>query len=342
MVFERFLRARESITADTTEGPTARVIAPASPPQAPSSPKTFAILAIAFATGLFLGSGSALVREYMAASAAAPRARPRSSGPGAPLPAPALQLIGSVPLVKPPRTAGSLLGQLRDRINFRKKPAAAEPVSLSDMYLRDPKSPFSLAIASLCNVVAPDAGKDEAEGPGAILVTGVTSGSGATSIAINLARAAAATGASVLLIDANRTHPTLRELVSASAQPGLIELPGETRIIYALENGPKGELHVVPILDAEEQIVRRLSRRSATPRFEGISDNFDIVVIDGPSLEDIEDARLVAGAVDRVIVVADSTSATTPDIKIILQDLDIGKRKFAGAVMSKAAPARAA
>ena len=90
------------------------------------------------------------------------------------------------------------------------------------------------------------------------------------------------------------------------------------------------------------EIVRRLSRRSATPRFEGISDNFDIVVIDGPSLEDIEDARLVAGAVDRVIVVADSTSATTPDIKIILQDLDIGKRKFAGAVMSKAAPARAA
>ncbi len=340
VVFERFLRARESISADVTEGASARVIAPASPPQAPSAPKSMAILAIALATGLFVGSGGALVHEYLNASA------PAGAGTGAsrrPPAAPAwpsgLKVIGSIPRVRAAADKRDPVTRLRDLIN-RRKPAAAEAASLSDMYLRDPKSPFSLSIDTLCKAVAPSAGAKTHGEARTILVAGASAGCGSTSIAVNLARAAAARGAVVLLIDANRAHPALGELVG-DAQPGLIDLPGETRVIYPVENGPRGELHVVPIMESESSIVKRLSRRSTTARFEGISDNFDVVVIDGPSLEDADDAKMVADAVDHVVIVAANDPAKASEIEELLADLDISKRKFAGAILSDA-PARAA
>ena len=164
---------------------------------------------------------------------------------------------------------------------------------------------------------------------------------GKTSIAVNLARAACAAGASVLLIDANRARPSLKELVAPNARPSLIDLPGETRVVYRLDADDNGELYVVPILEAEEAIVRRLTHRSTTQRFEGFSGVFDLVLIDGPSIDD-EETRQIAQAVDRVVVVADAAQADAIDAETLMQDLDIPRRKLAGAILSKARAARAA
>ncbi len=340
-VFERFLRARESIAADLTEGPVARVIAPASPPQAPSSPKTFAILAIALAAGLFLGSGSALVREYMAVSATQPTPGLRTA---ATIVAPSnggVRVIGSVPLVSQPASAASAIQRIRDLVN-RRKPAPPVALSLLDMLARDPQSPYSKAVSAAAKSLGLQ-GDRKGRGPQArtILVTSPSHGVGKTSIAVNLARAACAAGASVLLIDANRARPSLKELVAPNARPSLIDLPGETRVVYRLDADDNGELYVVPILEAEEAIVRRLTHRSTTQRFEGFSGVFDLVLIDGPSIDD-EETRQIAQAVDRVVVVADAAQADAIDAETLMQDLDIPRRKLAGAILSKARAARAA
>ena len=343
-VFERFLRARESIAADLTEGPVARVIAPASPPQAPSSPKTFAILAIALSAGLFLGAGSALVREYMAVSG------------DKPIPAGAVgtlgrkvrreqivpDLLASVPLVgEAPPPDASPLSRIRDLINRRPATVVASGGSLLDLYRRAPQSPFGLAIAAVAKALSPPVGKIRASAARSILFTSAAPDIGKTTIAVNLAQAAASDGLRVLLIDANRDNPSLRELVAAGAMPGLIDLPGETRVIYKIDSSPKGTLHVVPILDGEDSIVRRLSRRASTNRLKGFADHFDLVLIDGPSL-DGEQSRGLAKAVDRVVLIGDASGSAGADVDAMLRDLGLPKRKFAGLIMSKASLARAA
>jgi succinoglycan biosynthesis transport protein ExoP len=334
-VFERFLRARESITADLTEGPASRVIAPASPPTGPSSPKSFAILAIALASGLFLGAGGALVREYVAASSAAPRAGATIFAESA-APAALLRPVGRVPFVgnAAPRSA---LQRARDLINLRAAPAVvATEDSLLDAYARDPASAFSRAITDAAQALGLNADRRGTNAARSLLVVSPTAGAGKTAIAVNLARAAAATGASVLLIDANPTNPSLRQLFDTAAQPGLIDLPGETRMIYPIDVSGKGELYVVPILDAEAAAVRRLSRRSMTQRFEGIGANFDLVIMDGPSLDDADHARLLAGAADRTVMVVDASNPGALQADAALADLSLPKRKFAGVIFSKA------
>lgn len=61
--YEKFLRANDSIRRDPTETPYARIVAPASYPSAPSSPKVLAALLIAASAGLSLGIGLAVFMD---------------------------------------------------------------------------------------------------------------------------------------------------------------------------------------------------------------------------------------------------------------------------------------
>jgi uncharacterized protein involved in exopolysaccharide biosynthesis len=68
--YEKFLRANDSIRRDLTETPYARIVAPASFPAKPSSPKVVAALLIAASGGLSLGIGLAVAMDYAVASPA--------------------------------------------------------------------------------------------------------------------------------------------------------------------------------------------------------------------------------------------------------------------------------
>lgn len=61
--YEKFLRANDSIRRDPTETPYARIVAPASYPASPSSPKVMAALLIAASAGLSLGIGLAVFMD---------------------------------------------------------------------------------------------------------------------------------------------------------------------------------------------------------------------------------------------------------------------------------------
>ncbi len=61
--YEKFLRANDSIRRDPTETPYARIVAPASYPASPSSPKVLAALLIAASAGLSLGIGLAVFMD---------------------------------------------------------------------------------------------------------------------------------------------------------------------------------------------------------------------------------------------------------------------------------------
>jgi polysaccharide biosynthesis transport protein len=67
--YDRFSHLRGSLSQQEADSPPARIIAVARPPLSPSSPRRLAVLAVALAGGLFLGLGSALMRESLAGHA---------------------------------------------------------------------------------------------------------------------------------------------------------------------------------------------------------------------------------------------------------------------------------
>jgi Mrp family chromosome partitioning ATPase len=221
-------------------------------------------------------------------------------------------------------------------LRSRAEEATASGSSTLDEFITHPDSPFSKSIFELFESLTRNADTRT------VLITSASEAAGKTTIAVNLARAAMMAGDSVLLIDGNPAHPSLGELLQPGQPPGLVELAGTTRVIYPASDSGHGSLHVVPLLATEERIVERLKRRASTKRFDGIIDNFDFVIIDGPTISAGDEARIAAGAVDCVVFVTSAPERDDLSLDEILDELDVPAQKFGGAVLSMVDGKRAA
>ncbi len=329
-VYEKYLRSRESLEVDAGDGVSARVIAPALAPTSASSPKTIVILFSSIIGGLSIGVGVALFSAYLE-SGAPRRDRPREDTddeddePGERTPV----------IVAAPRIGAAPRGiaSLRDWMTRTRADEArdAMPAAPLDEVENRPKSPFSKAIAHLYRALAANP-KSAGRGARVVLIASMTDEAGKTTIAVNLARHAAQSGRKTLLIDANPDSPGLAGLVSPGAAAGLIDLRGKVRPVYRV--GPS--LWVVPIMASEDRVAARLSRRPDIERRDGIAGEFDFIVFDGPTIELDGGARRLAGAVDRVVIVA-SERDDLPLAEDVIDILDLPDGKLAGAVVSACA-----
>ncbi|MBV1706017.1 MAG: GumC family protein [Hyphomicrobiales bacterium] len=80
-VYQRFLRARDSVADAPVQGQLARVISPATPPLYPAAPAKKLILGLAIVIGLFLGAALALL-GHMLATSTRPEAERPAPAPG--------------------------------------------------------------------------------------------------------------------------------------------------------------------------------------------------------------------------------------------------------------------
>ena len=287
-IYEQFLRARETVNDVASNGPRARVIAPAVPPLAPSSPKKALVLALALFTGAFFGTAGALVRDAMGGER-----KPAADEPGE-------EILAAVPRIAY-RSQRSALGRVKSwAMRTRAEEMEAARKSLFKEVTQHPASPFSASIAKLWEALAPEQWSLDKRRVWTVLVTSITAGVGKTTIATNLARLAADRGARTLLIEANPRNPQLAHMIDPDAKPGLINVGGVERVIYELPCQGAGSLHFVPIMASEPRIVRRLSGRLGSARIDGIDGHFDFVVIDGPTSGDAAELRKLAATADRI------------------------------------------
>jgi succinoglycan biosynthesis transport protein ExoP len=341
-VYERFLRAREHGFDENRDPPNARIITPASPPLAPSAPKTLAIVFIALAAGLSFSVGAALLRDYFVSHAPARRERdpdPDGHGPG---------LDGDAPLpviVETPRIAGAPSGMssLKRWMSSKADAEAADAERGQRDPLREsadhPDSLFGQAIETLRAELTRGRPSRRARHPLKVLLNSEKSGAGKTTIAINLAWSAARAGLRTLVMEANPDSPALGALVGEDASLGLLELDGELRSIHRIDE----ELHLwVLLIDEEEgEAPRDLTERARAARFSGLSGNFDLVIIDGPSIEADETARLLASAADKIVLVT-GPGESPPGVDYLVEALDVPQSKLSGAVLANSKPGRAA
>jgi capsular exopolysaccharide synthesis family protein len=179
-----------------------------------------------------------------------------------------------------------------------------------------------------------------------ILVTSTEPGEGKTTVCSGLAITASLAGQTALLIDGDLRRASLAAEVGIAGAAGLIEiLLGEVEAAEAI--------HPVAALSASPQAGgvsfmaggRKSSIFLATvdwPRartaFKSISQAYGIVLLDSPPILAANDALLLAGMVDAVLLVVGAGSANLDEIRRAKEQLDAIGTPIIGAVLNRFEP----
>jgi receptor protein-tyrosine kinase len=157
-----------------------------------------------------------------------------------------------------------------------------------------------------------------------VLITSSRSREGKTTIAWNLASAAAAAGLSVALIEADLRRPSMAHRYGLRDEPGLSEaLLGEVSVADAVQavlthpegsqNGHSRALHVVTAGQVPANPSALMQSSVMLRVLDVLRKDHDLVVIDTPPLAHVADAISLLRHVDGVLVTASVSSTRGPE-----------------------------
>lgn len=334
-VLDRFLRARDTVKEQASDTPSGRLIAPATVPTAPSSPKTLAVLALGAMAGLLFGVGAALATHTLGRAGPALLRRPLPAAPveavqalplpktaaAADVPADLLPVLGTVPSPLGESEAADSRPRLIEGLRAIWPTAAASPAAA-------PSDAFRAAVARLPLDLDADRG-----GVATLVLTSEPGDERRTLLALGLAGRVAQLGLRPLVIDAEggRTN-LLRDLIEPGAAADLLDLMGTTRVCYRAVTEAAETVGLVPKLADEARVVQRLRGREGVRHLEGLRGHFDVVVFDGPSLAMGDRLRDVARSSRQVIVVA-PPDAPPAVLAAAVADADLPAAVQAGIVL---------
>ncbi|PSC03521.1 hypothetical protein SLNSH_18595 [Alsobacter soli] len=315
--YEKALAGQASSDAIDVATDSLRLLNPATPDAVRASPGAAVALAAGAAVGTLMGLAAALLplgrrrrgqagpamaapasagdeAQLFQASLSAALATPAASGE-----APAVEALEAKPETPPSESHAPTQGAAAL--------AAGDGPSLTEV--RDnPDSPYALALRELARSVLAQA---DPAGGHTVLVTSLVPRSGKSTLAANLARAAATGWRRVLLVDANRRNPTLSLAFGLGGEPGLLRSGGRDRPVHALDGDWGQGLFFMPVDTALGGVAPALPL-GAPVRFEGVAENFDLIVIDGPVAgTEPTDAALAASA-DQVLLASPPDQEADP------------------------------
>jgi polysaccharide biosynthesis transport protein len=305
-LFRAFLgRAKELAAQLNMQLPDSHIVSTASAPNDPSYPRRSMIVGLAFFGSLGLGIAYALARDTLGGGFH--RAKDIASLFDLPS-------VISIPFVasvhRRALTQNVLFGGIRqlhrsataDRDDL-KYSTRRQRCSLAAMAIEQPHSAFAERIRSLRFALRDTERGRETK---TIMVTSPLPNEGKTSIAANLARATAAAGRHVLLIDADLRQPALAAALNLPDCGGLSAiLEGRQNLVQVIQIDPLTGLSAIanssPI--SGENAIAGLSSTQMKQLIERARESFDLVVIDAAPLVPVIDARFLVDQVDGVVLV---------------------------------------
>lgn len=279
------------------------IIQPAEVPESPYTPQPLRNAALAVVLGLMLGVGLAFLRDFMDDAIRSDDEAVRATG---------RPVLGHVPrwgdtegrgraiaLMKPASPAAEAFRTLRTSLRFL---AVEHPIR-------------------------------------SLLVTSGQPAEGKTTVAANLAVAAARSGTRVLLVGADLRKPTLHGLFGISGAGGLTEvLAQDVPLVDALRDVGVNNLRIVP----SGEIPPNPAELLASARMDGLmaqaAEVADLVIYDGPPLLGVADALEVSPRVDSVLLVVDVGRASRTAVRAAAQRLEGVGAELAGTVMNRIDP----
>jgi Mrp family chromosome partitioning ATPase len=312
------------------EAPNFRIISPARAPN--TQGRTFGAILWSIAGGLIgtaLAFGAlALAGLFETPPASGPEksraANPEPPAPGKPAPeGRMLECLAELPVIA--------RGGLR-----------VDESALLNEAFRRPRSLYSETVEAIYDRLKAEAAKKVDAGnahPLVVLVAATWPQAGASTLAANLARVAAAKSESALLIDAHAAHPAQHRAAADDAPKTLIEVAGRARPLVRLAPYSQS-LSLIPSWPDEERICADIAEESPFEPVAGINGHFDFVVIDGPDASDEDGLRELVPAADQILLVVSDEPGDEDDAPELLRRIGAPETAFAAIV--RAAPRDAA
>ena len=317
---QKFQEATQHETFPVTD---ARIIAQATVPMMPSSPKTALVLAAALVLGCLGGGAVAAFREFRDRGFRIASQVREELG---------LEFLAYLPQVSPPPGKGA-----RGRRSGRKGEAlvlhATDPVL--DYVLNEPLSRYAEAMRAM------KISSSVAFGTKRPLLIGFVSAfpnEGKTTTAKNFASLAASQGERVLLIDADLRNPNLTRALAPRATEGLVEILGgrrnPTELMFVEE---RSGLSFLP--GATHKRVPQTGEVLGSERMgrliESLGERFDTIILDLPPLGAVIDALAVSQFVDGYFLVVEWGKTPRSVVRDMLVSLPAVAEKTIGVVLSK-------
>lgn len=174
----------------------------------------------------------------------------------------------------------------------------------------------------------------------AILVTSSIPGEGKSFISSNLAAAFAQTGESTLLIDCDLRLGRIHKVFGVSNEKGFSNLlveQNEVDFSNYIKKTPIDELYVIPRGTVPPNPSELLNSNNFKKIVKFLGEKFDHIIFDGVPVNGLPDSLIVAGMVDRVVLVTSAGYTNIDELNDAKKALEKIDAKIAGVVVNRAA-----
>lgn len=283
-----------------------RVISAATVPLFPSTPKTRLVMVLALLAGLAFALATAFLLE---STDDVIRSRDRLEA------VTALPCIGITPFIRRGR---------RDRVTG----AGASARLREDLPLLGEAGPRSRAGDVLRSLQVAAYGERRMAGACVMGITSAVAGEGKSTMAVNLAMAAARAGRRALLVDCNLRNPTLTTIVMPNEATGSAEPVGDrVRVEDGLDFVPVNPHSAIDGAEVPDAVL--IERLLIDAR-----DRYDIVIVDLPAILPLSELRSVTDLMDQIALVTCWGSTTASQVDRALDRLTHGDR-LVGVILNK-------
>ena len=318
-MYESFVsRLRGSQDQDQIQAPEGRIISRAPIPNAPSSPKRTLIVGASIPAGLLLGLLAALLVERFAPAPRLFLAQPKMREAFTPA-----QNSFAPPRSWPLTVWGGL-------------PVLAEIPGIASLravdYIIDrPQCAFSAALKALVHQL-----DSRGQGAGVIALTAAELSENRSSIAVSLARAAAALGKKVVLLDSDPRNPQAARAMGVAGNAGLLDvLSAATPLKTALAKDPRSNVFVLTNPRRTAAPAAMFASRQMAHLIAVLRDSCDLVVIDCGSALAGPEAALLARLADATLLVTSRATMGAPQTAKAIQILQSAAAAPIGVVVAR-------
>ena len=287
VLYEEFIsRSKETREQDDLVQADAVILSAASVPYGPSAPrKTLNLLIGAFLGGV-IGGALAIIVEMFDAKISSTEDIERKLG---------VSSIGSVPLIRASNMFG--LGQTNP----------------ADYMVENPLSAYAESVRYLRAAIAFSDLDSETK---TVAITSSLPDEGKTSLTLSLGRMSAMSGSRTIVIDGDFRRRQLTEAAGMSPEIGFIEhLFGAGQLSDAIQKDPKTMLDILPLSQSGHTPHDVFGTRAFDDLLSRLRSMYDLILIDTGPLLLMAEARVVAGKVDKTILMVRWRHSTRAAVK---------------------------